>query len=109
MSTEATAQKQVENRVSEWYKLFGVDPSSLWTSGFDAWAQMTKENFDRMQSFYDELADMETASYDRAKQSAREVGSMMGETVSYLADMTREWRRLSIEATKRSAQILHNK
>ena len=93
------------------------DPFAFMFSGFDTWAQVagqmaeqmtvktTREHIDRMQSFYNEMADFENVAYGRAKKSAQDVGDMMSESITYMADLGREWRKLTVEATRRSAEM----
>lgn len=85
------------------------DPFAFMSAGFDTWAQMaekaTRENIDRIQGLYDELADIENAAYDRAKKGAQDLGDMMNESMTYMAELGREWRKLTLDATRRSAQM----
>lgn len=81
------------------------DPLSFWNTGVDALTQVACDHVERLQSFYNQAADLESATYERARKSAKEIGDMMSESVTYVTDVSREWRKLGLEAARRSARV----
>lgn len=81
------------------------DPLSFWNTGIDAVTQVACDNIERLQSFYNQAADLESATYERARKSAKELGDMVSESVTYVADLSREWRKLGLETARRSARV----
>jgi len=71
----------------------------------EAFSKMTQENLQRVQALYDELAAWETKAYDRAKAAAEQLAEIASESVTYMAKLTGEWRNLTIEATRKSAEL----
>lgn len=112
MSKQTTSQTQKETESEprpESKPESRFDPMPFLMMGpanmFDAWAHMAKDSMERMQSFYDELAEFEDSAYTQLKKNARDLGDMMSESITYMADLSREWRKLSIEATRRSTEL----
>ena len=99
MSENKTSQSQQEGPAGSF------DPLKLWTAGLETWTRITRDNVERLQSFYNQAADLESATYERAKKSAKELGDMVSESVTYVADLSREWRKVGIETARRSARV----
>lgn len=107
--SKQTASQTREETASEPRPESQFDPMPFLMMGpatmFDAWAHMAKDSMERMQSFYGELADLEDSAYAQIKRNARDLGDMMSESITYVADLSREWRKLSIEAARRSTEL----
>lgn len=82
------------------------DPSAAFSSGLEAWAKMTQEGVTRMQSFFDELAKLETSHYERTRSAADEMTKLVGDTFAYANQLSSEWRKLTLEATRRGTEAL---
>lgn len=75
--------------------------------GYDQWAAAARENLTRLQqtvnAYWDELAGYENALYDRARQASADLANLTSESIAYVAALSAEWRRMSVEATRRFA------
>lgn len=80
------------------------DPAALWSAGVETWTQLARDNIERIESFCGQLVELEEAAYQQARKSAAELGNKMSESASCFADIGREWRKLGIDAARRSAQ-----
>jgi hypothetical protein len=60
----------------------------------ERWTRMTQDAIARMQAFYDELARFENKAY-----------TMATDTFTYFTELAAEWRKLSLEATRRGAEM----
>jgi hypothetical protein len=85
------------------------DPMAFWNTGMDAWTQLACDGIERLQSFYSQVAEIESVAYERARKSARDLGDMMSESVTYAADLTREWQQLGIETVRRGAHAMRSR
>jgi hypothetical protein len=72
---------------------------------FDLWAQAARENLMRLQAtinaYWDELASYENAMYDRARSATADLANLAQESIQYVATLSAEWRRMTLEATRR--------
>jgi hypothetical protein len=80
------------------------DPMSLWTTGLDAWTQLACDNVERLQAFYHQVAEVESAAYERAKKSAKELGDIVADSMTYATDLAREWQKVGVDAARRSVR-----
>jgi len=71
----------------------------------DAFTKMTQEAMGRMQAFYDELAAWEGKAYSRAKQTSEQLSSLAADTMTYMTELAAEWRKVTLEATRRGAEM----
>jgi len=71
-----------------------------------AFARLSQDAVARMQAFYDELARWEGKAYERATQANEQLAAMASDTMTYLTQLGAEWRALTLEATRRGADIL---
>ncbi len=74
----------------------------------EAFSKMTQENLQRVQALYDELAAWEAKAYDRAKAAAEQLSEIATESVTYMAKLTNEWRTLTVEATRKGAEMFRS-
>ncbi len=72
----------------------------------DAWTKMTQEALGRMQAFYDEMAALEGKAYTRAKQTSEQLSALAADTLTYMTELAAEWRKVTLEATRRGAEML---
>lgn len=80
------------------------EPMSFWTMGLDAWTQLACDNVERVQSFYHQVAEVESAAYERARKSAKELGDIASDSMTYAAELAREWQKVGVEAARRSVR-----
>lgn len=84
------------------------DPMTFWNTGVDAWTQLACDGIERLQSFYHQASEIESASYERAKKSAKELGDMVSDSVTYAAELTREWQKIGFETARRSVRAFRS-
>jgi hypothetical protein len=72
---------------------------------FEQWSQLARENAQRLQTtinaYWDELAGYENAMYERARAASADLANLAQESIAYVSALSAEFRRMSIEATKR--------
>ena len=78
------------------------DPMAMWT-------RISQDSITRMQAYYDELATFEAKAYDRAKTATSQLTDMANESLTYATKLAAEWRALTLEATKRGAEMFRAK
>ena len=75
----------------------------------EMWSKWTQDGIARMQAFYDELAAIEAKAYDRAKVTTEQLAELASESVAYATKLTREWHQMTLEATRRGAEVFKPK
>ncbi|MCG8419548.1 MAG: hypothetical protein MJE77_16580 [Proteobacteria bacterium] len=113
MSKQTTSQTQQETRDSNaWDQAFPFQQS------FDLWIRLARSQFDRMQALADELAEFEGEAYGHARRTAREVTAQVAsqlakmideiwtdENLSCAATLSAEWRKLVLDATRKTREF----
>lgn len=82
------------------------DPTAFWHTGLDVCTQLACDGIERLQSFYHHATELESAAYERARQSAKDLGDMVSGSVTYAADLTREWQKLGVETVRRGVRAV---
>lgn len=85
------------------------DPTLPLRLGFTMWTRLASDQVERMQSFYDEVAELESRGYERARRTGREFATMFEQNVGYLASMSAEFQALSLESVRKSREFLASK
>ena len=67
------------------------------------WADMTKENIERMANVYDQFAKLEKKSVVQVSNNVDEMGKLMKASIDFMTEMNDQWRDLTVE-TFRKAQ-----
>jgi hypothetical protein len=75
----------------------------------ELWTRMTRDGVGRVQAFGDEWIAIESAAYDRARGAAEEVSRLVADSIDYSARLAAEWRKLGIDAARRSAELMDSK
>lgn len=70
-------------------------------------APFVQDGLDRLQALYDELASLEQTAYDRTKQMSNQLGDMWMGSLDYAAALSREWRQIGLEASRRTARMFN--
>lgn len=52
-------------------------------------------------AYWDELARFENAAYERAKATTADFAKLANDAIVYASQLSAEWRKLSLETTKR--------
>ena len=69
------------------------------------WQQAAEAQMARIQAFYEQLANYETEGAEKAQVAVDEMARLTKEAIDHTARMTAEWRKLSMEAIQKSAEI----
>jgi hypothetical protein len=70
------------------------------------WSRMVSEQVSRVESGLGELAKLETKAVAQAVTGFEEAGRIAKESLSFTEKATAEWRKLFLDATRRTAAIL---
>lgn len=106
MTSKDTSQTQQKARPEPARPDPIADPFANLTSGMEAWGKLAQDNLQRFQSFYDELAGFEAVAYERAKTAGTQMAELYSDTVGYVTQLSAELRNLTLEATRRSGELL---
>ena len=82
------------------------DPMTPFRLGFTMWTRLATDQIARVQSFYDEVAEIEGQSYERARRTGRELANMFEQNVGYVASLNAEWQALTLESLRKSREML---
>ena len=82
-------------------------------AAFEQFSAVARQNLDRLQttlnSYWDEIAGYENAMYERAKAASQDMANLASESISYAAALTAEWRKLSVETTRKIADTFQQR
>jgi hypothetical protein len=70
------------------------------------WSRMVSEHVNRVETGLGELAKFETKAVAQAVTGFEEAGRIAKESLAYSEKATAEWRKLFLDATRRTAAIL---
>ena len=70
------------------------------------WKKMIDDQVAKTTALHDELAKLEAQRSEQATQAIEEMARMTRESLSYMGQLSTEWRKLSLEATKRAAEMM---
>ena len=73
------------------------------TRAFEQWQKMTEESIPRAAAFYGEVDKLETKGVERTTVAIDEVSVNFKETLAYGAQLTAEWRKLTLDAIKNAS------
>lgn len=76
------------------------DPFAQMTKAFEQWQKMTEESIQRATAFYGEVDKLEAKGVERSAVAIDEVSVNFKETLAYGAQLTAEWRKLTLGALK---------
>jgi hypothetical protein len=68
----------------------------------DGWNKIVEEQLGRVSGFCDELAKLEAKRDEQLVQAVDEAARMTKESLAYFGALSAEWRKLSLEATRRA-------
>jgi hypothetical protein len=71
------------------------------------WKKAIEDAFGRTTSFYEEVAKADAKRSEQATQVVDEMAKLTKESFAYASALGAEWRRLSLEAMKRSTEMFH--
>lgn len=73
---------------------------------FEAWKKVVDDQIARMGSLYEEVAKFEGKGIEQARTAIDEFAKAMKESISYATQYTAEWRRVTMEAARRTAELM---
>jgi hypothetical protein len=68
----------------------------------ETWTQLTQEQVARMTELSAEAQRMQGDAFARTREAIDETARLMKETLDYAAQLSNEWRRITLEAAKRT-------
>jgi hypothetical protein len=54
--------------------------------------------------YWDELSAFENAMYERTRAASADLAALAAESIAYVSALSAEWRKMSIDATRRMAE-----
>lgn len=72
----------------------------------EVFTQMMRDQIARTQSMMEELAVYENVAVQRARTAVADLAKMAGDSIGYVAQLSAEWRKLALDAGKRTAETL---
>ena len=97
MATRKTSQSQ-QNTADE--SPFGTMP------GMEMWRSMMEAQTERFEKMVGEMERLEKERHERALSAFDDVTQLLKSGIEYQAQLTEQWRKLSLEAARKSAQML---
>ena len=74
--------------------------------GMAVWKKMVEEQLQRFAAVQDEMAKAEQRHAEQVRAAIDEHARMMKESLAYAAQLSSEWRKLSLDAARRSADVV---
>ena len=74
--------------------------------GYDAWRKAMEDGLDRMRGACEEFGRVEAQGAVQARTAIDEGARLMRESVQYATTLSAEWRRASLEATRRTLEMM---
>lgn len=72
----------------------------------DNWKQAMTDHSARMEAFQQEWTSLERKNTEQAMKNMDEAARLFRESLNYSTQMMNEWRRLSLEGTRRAAAFM---
>jgi len=66
----------------------------------DAWKKMVDDHVTRVEELHAQIARVESQTTERTREAIDEVARMSKETLGYAGQLSAEWRKLTLEATR---------
>lgn len=77
---------------------------------YEQFVTAARDNMQRLQgtlnTYFDELATYENAMYARARTASQDLANLAGESIQYVASLTTEFRKMTLEATRRVTETI---
>jgi len=72
----------------------------------DAWSKMTQDQIARMDQMAEQMHKLQGQAVTRTQSAIDETARLMKETLTYATDLSTEWRKITLDATKRAADAV---
>jgi len=73
----------------------------------DAWKKMVDDQVARMELAYAEMARVQEQALAQNRQAVDEMAKLSRESLDYVGQLSAEWRKLTLEATKSAVGLFH--
>lgn len=70
----------------------------------EAFTQMMRDQIERTRALVDELAVYEGVAVQRARTAVNDLAKLAGDSIGYFAQLSAEWRKLAIDASRRAGE-----
>jgi hypothetical protein len=72
----------------------------------DLWVKSTQEQIARMDQMAEQLHKVQGQAVERTREAIDESARLMKETLNYSVQLQAEWRKITLDATKKAADIV---
>jgi hypothetical protein len=72
----------------------------------EAFSQLMRDSIARTHAMMSELANHEGVAVERARTAVAELSRLANDSITYVGQLSNEWRKLSIEAVQRATSAL---
>jgi len=101
MATRKTSQAQQETAASPAHPFMSLP-------GMEMWRSMMESQNQRFEQMLAEMARLETERHERAVSSLDDVTKLIRSGLDYQAQLTAQWRELSLEATRKTVAMVQS-
>lgn len=70
------------------------------------WMKAIEDTFGKTQAFYEEMGKLDASRNEQVSGAVDEMAKLTKESIAYSAALGAEWRRLTLEAIKKSTEML---
>ena len=71
-----------------------------------AWKKMVDEQIARTELMYGEVARLQEQNLEQSRHAVDEMAKLTKDSLNYFAQLSAEWRKLTLDAAKKSADFL---
>ena len=71
----------------------------------EQWQKMIEQQAAQLKSFQEQAAALEAKNLEQARAAVDQMAKLVKDSFGYAADLSAEWRKLSLEATRRAADL----
>ena len=82
------------------------DVSQVQQQGMDAWRKTVEEQTARLGAMVEEIDLLQQKQVEQTTQALDEYSKLVRESFTYAAQLTAQWRRLALESSKRTAEMM---
>jgi hypothetical protein len=72
----------------------------------NAWKKMVDEQIARTELMYGEVARLQEQGLEQTRHAVDEMAKLTKDSLNYFAQLSAEWRKLTLDAAKKSADFL---
>ena len=72
----------------------------------DTWSKLTQEQIARMDQMAEQMFKLQGQAVTRTRDAIDETARLMKESLTYATELSGEWRKITLDATKRAADAV---